>query len=137
MKPALLADENMPRAVVSGLRAAGLDVLTMAEHAPEADDRAALAHARSLGRWLLTLDAEFGEFIFRDGEAPPPAVLNVRLHPIVTEHVLALALRAIATGIDAGFVVVTAKAERHRPFAPASNRGRRLSAAHIRAPSLE
>jgi len=123
VKPALLADENMPQAVVSGLRTAGFDVLTMAEHAPGADDRAVLAHARRLERWLLSFDGGFGELIFRDGEAPPPAVLYFRLQPIIPEQVLALALRAIATGIDSGFVVVTAEGERHRPFALASDRG--------------
>lgn len=123
MKPALLADENVPLAVVSGMRAAGFDVLTMAEHAPEADDRAVLAHARTMGRWLLSFDGDFGELIFRDGEAPPPAVLYFRVHPIVPEQVLALALRALATGIESGFVVVTAEGERHRPFAPSTDRG--------------
>jgi predicted nuclease of predicted toxin-antitoxin system len=123
VKPALLADENIPQSVVTGLRAAGFDVVTMREHAPDADDRAVLAHARRLGRWLLTFDGDFGELIFRDGEAPPPAVLYFRLHPIVTEQVLALALRALAAGIDSGFVVVTAAGERLRPFKPPSDSG--------------
>lgn len=123
MKPNLLADENIPQTVVDGLRAAGFDVVTMREHAPEADDRAVLAHARRLGRWLLTFDADFGELIFRDGEAPPPAVLYFRLHPLVPEQVLALALRALAAGIDSGFVVITAAGERQRPFNPASGGG--------------
>lgn len=122
MKPALLADENIPHAVVGGLRAAGFDVLTMSEHAPEADDRAVLAHARRLRRWLLSFDGDVGELIFRDGEAPPPAVLYFLLHPIVPEQVLALALRAVSAGIDSGFVVITAEGERHRPFAPATDR---------------
>jgi predicted nuclease of predicted toxin-antitoxin system len=123
VKPDLLAEENIPQTVVNGLRAAGFDVLTMSEHAPEAEDRAVLAHARRLGRWLLTFDGDFGELIFRDGEAPPPAVLYFRLHPIVAEQMLALALRALAAGIDSGFVVVTAAGERQRPFNPASGRG--------------
>lgn len=123
MKPALLADENVPQAVVAGLRAAGFDVRTMREHAPEADDRAVLAHARRLGRWLLTFDGDFGELIFRHGEAPPPAVLYFRLHPIVPEQVLELALRALGSGVESGFIVITTAGERHRPFSAASDRG--------------
>ncbi len=123
MKPTLLADENIPESVVNGLRRAGFDILSMGEHAAAADDRAVLAHARQMGRWLLTFDGDFGELIFRDGEPPPPAVLYFRLHPIVPEQVLALALRVMTSRIESGFVVVTTAGERHRPFVPASDRG--------------
>ncbi|MCA3217824.1 MAG: DUF5615 family PIN-like protein [Burkholderiales bacterium] len=123
MTPTLLADENIPQSVFTGLRRAGFDILAMGEHAAAVDDRAVLAHARQMGRWLLTFDGDFGELIFRDGEAPPPAVLYFRLPPIIPEQVLALAVRAMTSGIDSGFVVVTATGELHRPFVAASDRG--------------
>ena len=125
MKPALLADENIPAAVVAGLRAAGYDVLALAEYAPGTPDRAVLALARKLERCLLSFDGDFGDLIFRDGEAAPAAVYFLRLHPIESERALALALRALASGAVAGFIVVTEDGERRRPFLPARDRGDR------------
>lgn len=84
MKPALLADENFPRSVIAGLREREYDVLAMAEHAPETDDRSVLALARRTSRWLLSFDGDFGELIFRYGELPPPGILYFRLHPILS-----------------------------------------------------
>ena len=118
MKPALLADENVPRSVIAGLREHGFDVLAIAEHAPQTDDRGVLALARRTSRWLLTLDSDFGELVFRRGEAPPPGILYLRLHPILTERLLALAERALAAPLEAGFVVATEDGERRRSFPP-------------------
>jgi predicted nuclease of predicted toxin-antitoxin system len=122
VKPALLADENFPRSVIAGLRENGYDVLAMAEHAPQTEDRGVLALARQTSRWLLTFDSDFGDLIFRDGELPPPGILYFRLHPIVADRLLALAARALAAPLEAGFVVVAEEGERRRPFSP-PNRG--------------
>ncbi len=122
MKPALLADENIPAAVVAGLRASGYDVLALAECAPGTPDRAVLALARKLGRCLLSFDGDFGDLIFRDGEAAPSAVYFLRLHPIEPQRALALALRALAAGAVGGFIVVTEEGERRRPFLPVPDR---------------
>jgi predicted nuclease of predicted toxin-antitoxin system len=112
----LLADQNMPPAVVAGLRAAGFDVLTIAEVAPGANDHLVLANARQSGRWLITFDADFGQLIFREGAAPPLGVLYARKHPIVADRVLELALRALTASVDSAFVMVTEQGERIRPF---------------------
>ncbi len=118
MKRALLADENVPRSVIAALRDNGYDVLAVGEYAPQTDDRGVLALARRTSRWLLTLDGDFGELVFRQGEAPPPGILFVRLHPILADRLLVLAARALAAPPEAGFVVVTDDGERHRPFPP-------------------
>ena len=112
----VLLDENMPRGVADGLVAAGHDVQSVATLAAGIDDHAVLELARRGGRWLLTFDADFGELVFHKGEAPPPAILFFRLHPIVESDVLTLALRSLADDAG-GFMVVTREGTRRRPFA--------------------
>ena len=119
----VLLDENMPRGVAEGLAAAGHDVLLIRSAAPGVDDRAVLALARDSGRWLLTFDADFGELIFRKGEAPPPAVMYFRVHPVVAAEVLELALRALDEEADTCFVVVAREGTRRRPFTAAVGDG--------------
>ena len=113
----ILLDENMPRGVAEGLAAAGHDVQSVATSAAGIDDRAVLDLARRSSRWLLTFDSDFGDLVFHKGEAPPPAILFFRLHPIVEFDVLTLALRALADEAAAGFTVVTREGTRRRPFA--------------------
>jgi hypothetical protein len=56
----LYFDHNMPRAVVRGLRARGVDVLTaMADGADRAEDEAILERATILGRLLVSQDRDF------------------------------------------------------------------------------
>lgn len=119
----VLLDENVPRALAEGLAAAGHDVLTIAAVSPGIDDRAVLALARDGRRWLLTFDADFGDLIFQRGEAPPPAVLYFRVHPIVASEVLALALRALDEDADACFSVITREGMRKRPFGSTVSNG--------------
>ena len=95
MTRAVLLDENFPRAVASGLMAAGHDVVSIASLAPGLDDRSVLAMARTEQRCLLSFDGDFGELVFLRGAEPPSAILFFRLHPIVTAAVLDLTLRAL------------------------------------------
>lgn len=115
MTHAVLLDENMPRAVADGLRAAGHDVVEVAA-ATGVDDRTVLRLAREGGRFLLTFDSDFGDLIFRHGELPPAGVLYFRIHPIVSAEILALALHALASVESDRFVVVTREGLRSRPF---------------------
>ncbi len=112
----ILLDENMPRGLADDLAAAGHDVQKVSSLAAGIDDRAVLDLARRSGRWLLTFDSDFGDLVFHRGEAPPPAILYFRLHPIVESDLLTLALRALAHGAAAGFIVVTRESTRVRPF---------------------
>ncbi len=106
MTRALLLDENMPRGIAAG-----------STLSPGISDRDVLRLAREGARILLTFDADFGDLIFQQGEAPPAAVLYFRVRPIVTEEILALALEALAQPIDGCFVVVAREGLRSRPFA--------------------
>jgi predicted nuclease of predicted toxin-antitoxin system len=113
---AVLLDENFPRSVAEGLTEAGYDVLAVALIAPGTDDRGVLSMARQGQRNLLTFDSDFGDLVFFKGEAPPPAILYFRLHPIVASEVLALALNALSGTIEGCFAVVTREGIRRRPF---------------------
>jgi len=60
-----LADENISRLVIERLRAAGLDVATVAATNPGASDNDVLALASVEERILITEDRDFGELVVR------------------------------------------------------------------------
>ena len=62
-----LADESCDFAIVRALRAAGHDVLAVAERAPSADDPDIIHLARGEERILLTEDKDFGQLVFAHG----------------------------------------------------------------------
>lgn len=82
MLPGLIANENVPVRTVSALRAAGFDVLAIQEAHPAVSDRTVIAIARDTGRWLVTFDRDYGELIFKRGEAPPVGILFLRQRPL-------------------------------------------------------
>ncbi len=61
----LLADENVARPIVEGLRLAGLDVESIGETKAGASDYQVAEAALRDGRILLTEDRDFGEMIVR------------------------------------------------------------------------
>jgi predicted nuclease of predicted toxin-antitoxin system len=81
MLPALVANENVPAGTVKALRAAGFDVLAIGESHRAVSDRAVIAIARDADRWLVTFDRDYGELIFKRGEAPPVGILFLRQRP--------------------------------------------------------
>jgi predicted nuclease of predicted toxin-antitoxin system len=70
----LLANENFPVPAVRKLRAAGIDVVAVADAMPAASDAEVLAFARQQGRWIVTFDRDYGELVFKDGLPAPQAV---------------------------------------------------------------
>jgi len=60
-----LADENVSRLVVDGLRAAGFDVVTVVATSAGAPDDEVLGFADRDGRILITEDRDFGELVVR------------------------------------------------------------------------
>lgn len=120
MTLAVLLDEQVPRTVAEGLRRAGHDVSAISTVCPGADDAGVLALARSGGRWLLTFDSDFGDLIYQRGVDPPPAVLYFRVHPLVAEDVLALALDALNEANAGHFCVVSRDGIRRRPLPAAA-----------------
>ena len=113
---ALLLDENLPNATAEALRRAGHDVRHMAQAEPGASDRRVLALAREAGRVLVTLDADFGDLVFRHGEAPPQALLYLRLHPMDAMLAAELVLLALDGLVQGQFVVCMPEGLRRRPL---------------------
>jgi predicted nuclease of predicted toxin-antitoxin system len=64
-----LADESCDFAIVRALRAAGHDVIAVAEVALGAADNVVLELARNEQRLLLTEDKDFGQLVYADGKA--------------------------------------------------------------------
>jgi predicted nuclease of predicted toxin-antitoxin system len=115
----LLADENLPKASVVSLRTAGHDIRSIAEDMSGASDRAVLALARSENRYLLTFDRDFGDLIYRHGEAAPPGVIYFRLLPADPEE-LARIMKALVQRpeirLEGRLTIVTRKQVRQRPL---------------------
>ena len=75
-----LADECVDAGLVARLRAAGHDILYMAEIGPAQSDFEVLARAQREGRLLLTEGKDFGDLVFRRGQ-PVPGVVLLRIDP--------------------------------------------------------
>jgi len=104
-----IVDESTGRAVVEYLRSVGHDVLAVAEAMPQADDRDILARAVSEGRILVTNDKDFGELVFRSGQAHHGVVL-LRLHDESSTnrvHVVKAVLEQHADRLAGHFTVAT------------------------------
>jgi predicted nuclease of predicted toxin-antitoxin system len=70
-----LADENCDFAVVRALRAAGYDVLAVAELTPRAKDSTVIRIARDDERVLLTEDKDFGQLVYAGGHRTSGVIL--------------------------------------------------------------
>jgi predicted nuclease of predicted toxin-antitoxin system len=73
-----LVDESTGAAVAEALRSLGHDVISVSEALPQADDQEILARAVNESRIVVTNDKDFGELIFRIGQAHQ-GVLLLRL----------------------------------------------------------
>jgi len=88
-----LADESCDFAVVRALRAAGHDVVAVAEIAPQAADETVIELAVREGCLLLTEDKDFGQLVYAAGcvilfrfPARPRASLAEAVLKLVTGH---------------------------------------------------
>lgn len=77
-----LADECVDAGLVARLRAAGHDVLYMAEMTPAAGDVEVIGRAQRDERLLLTEDKDFGDLVFRRRQ-PVPGVVLLRIDPML------------------------------------------------------
>jgi predicted nuclease of predicted toxin-antitoxin system len=114
----LIVDESAGQAVLEYLRAAGHDVLAVAEVMPQADDREILERAASDQRILITNDKDFGELVFRSQRAAPGIVL-FRLrdeHPANRVRTVAALLEQHAERLAGRFTVATEDSVRIRPL---------------------
>ncbi len=120
---ALLLDENMPRSVGRALADAGHDVAFAADSEPAADDRQVLALALAQQRILVTFDADFGDLVYQQGFAAPPAIVYLRMHPIDTAAATEMVLQALAEPPLDQFVVCTRLGRRLRPLPKPADAG--------------
>ena len=70
-----VVDESTGAAVAEFLRRLGHDVLAVADELPQADDAVILAEAVQESRVLVTNDKDFGELVFRRGQAHVGVIL--------------------------------------------------------------
>lgn len=122
MFPRLLADENIARPVVRGLRALGYDVSSVIEHSARAADRQVLALASAESRWLLSHDRDYGELIFKDGCAAPPGVIYLRFTSRDPAEVVSRIVETLGSfAATSAFLTVGRRGSvRVRPFPAAS-----------------
>lgn len=118
MRPALLANENIPRQSVLALRQAGYDVHYIAETAAGLHDEQVLSLAVNEGRWVLTFDRDYGELIFGRRRTPPPCVIYFRLLDCRPEEAAQLLLPLLVEPqrFIGQFVVLSADGYRNRPL---------------------
>lgn len=74
-----LADENVPRASILSLRAAGHDVASIREESRGVSDELILLRAHDEERVILTFDRDYGELIFRRHLPKSAGVVYFRL----------------------------------------------------------
>ena len=79
-----MVDECVHGYVVQKLKAAGHDVVLIADISPAIDDEPVLSLAREEGHILLTQDADFGEIVFRRRFSGAAGIvfLRLRMHPV-------------------------------------------------------
>lgn len=118
-----LADENFPRPAVAALRAAGIDVLWIAESNPGAPDDEVLALAVSTERTLLTFDKDFGELAYRRHLPAQCGIVLFRLTPQSPDEAASLAVYALQSqkSWPGHFSVITRQRIRMRPLPTASS----------------
>ncbi len=114
----ILADENVPRAIVGWLRNTGHDVLFAAEVQPGAPDAEWATRADQEQRLILTSDKDFGELVFRDRLTSHGIVL-LRLNHVPVSDMLSR-LQAVWSVVQANpsgrFIVITENKVRVRPL---------------------
>jgi predicted nuclease of predicted toxin-antitoxin system len=116
----LIVDESTGTTVVAYLRAAGHDVLAVAEAMPQADDAAILERAEREARVLLTNDKDFGDLAFRVGLGHA-GILLLRLHddvPARRIEVVRAVLARWADRLPGRFAVATEQGIRFRDPSP-------------------
>lgn len=113
-----LADECVDASLVRRLRAAGHDVLYVAELGAGAIDAEVLQRANEEDRLLLTEDKDFGELVFRSRQRAHGIIL-VRIAP-EQRHLkwsaLEMAIRKLGARMIGRYVVVEVSRFRSRPL---------------------
>ncbi len=104
-----LVDESAGVSVAEYLRAQGHDAASVAESMPHAEDSSILLTAFSQGRIVVTNDKDFGELVFRCGQAHA-GVLLLRLQDESAANkvrVVESVLQQASQQLPGNFVVAT------------------------------
>jgi len=104
--------------LVARLRAAGHDVVYMAEVAPATGDADVIERARRESRLLLTEDKDFGDLVFRQGAQAPGIVLlriDPAMHDLKAER-LDAAISRFSDGLVGRYTIVEPARFRSRPL---------------------
>jgi predicted nuclease of predicted toxin-antitoxin system len=104
-----LVDESAGSAIAAHLRDRGHDVLEVLQLMPQADDAAILAKAVQESRIVVTNDKDFGELVYRSGQAHGGIVL-LRLHDETSSNrarVIQAVLDQCGDALPNQFVVAT------------------------------
>jgi predicted nuclease of predicted toxin-antitoxin system len=119
MRPRLLLNENMPIPAARRLRAAGWEVLHIAEQYASVTDEAVMALACAEARWLITFDRDYGELVFQQQLPPPPLILLLRVASYQPEEPARWVKDLYASGalLEGHFCVFDGETLRRRPLA--------------------
>jgi predicted nuclease of predicted toxin-antitoxin system len=114
----ILADENCDRVLVTALREAGHDVMSVTDAVPGLSDEGVFALSSAEHRVLLTHDHDFGLLAERS-QSRPPAIALMRLVPLSAARRAAVVVKAFASLGDAmlgRFVVIEHDRVRDRAY---------------------
>ena len=114
-----LADENVSRLAIERLRVGGLDVKSVGETTPGAQDKDVLRSADIEGRIFITEDHDFGELVIRQRLAVRGMILLAldRLSNATEADVVADILSVHADRLSGNLVVIEPGRIRVRPLA--------------------
>jgi predicted nuclease of predicted toxin-antitoxin system len=104
-----LADEGVDRQIVERLRLDGHQVAYVAEISPGIMDEAVLVESRATASVLITADKDFGELVYRQGQASS-GVLLIRLWglgPVVKAAVVSRAIQEYGQELPGAFAVLS------------------------------
>lgn len=94
-----LADENLPHDIIVTLQREGIDIHSVAQISPGAEDEEVLSLAYKQKRTLITFDKDFGEIIFKARKQSYGVVL-LRVHPQTEEYILSVLRKVLAMNIS-------------------------------------
>ena len=112
----LIADENVQRTVIEGLRQTGYDVRHIQQMTAGVPDEAVLNMANRESAVLLTYDRDFGELVFRQKRVAKGVILvrPVGIPPARIADLVAAAISTHGAEIERSFTVISSQGMRIR-----------------------
>ncbi|MEO6281873.1 MAG: DUF5615 family PIN-like protein [Dyadobacter sp.] len=114
----ILADENIDRRLINGIRLAGFEVHSIYESSRGSSDESIIDISRNPPRIILTEDKDFGEWVYAH-HITDISVLFLRYHFKDTDAILKILLKLLSerkNDLFGHFTTVTIHKIRPRPF---------------------